>query len=781
MSKEIRILILEDVAADVVRINHELRQAGMNFRSKRVDTRADFLHELGHNPPDVILSDHGLPSFDGFAALALARDQCPNVPFIFVSGSQGEIVALETFRSGATDYVLKDHLAELAPAIERALCKADDRTKRQESDTELRENEERFRLVMEGIKDYAIFMLDKQGRVTFWNAGAQLIFGWHADEAKGRNFATFYTDEDAAAGKPQLALKTAAAEERFMEEGPRVGKGGKKFNANVVITPARNGGGKLRGFTQVTRDITGRRQTEAELRRSESLKAFILETALDAIILIDREGKIQEWNPAAQRLFGYPREQAVGKSPDDLIVPRRIWEIYHDGLTQYLMTGVGSLIGRPIELTLRRADGREFAAELSISRDLREEPPRCTAIVRDITERKQAEAALRESEERYRTLVENVKGYAIYLLNPEGRVTMWNVGAERIQGYTAAEILGQPFDTFFTPEDVKRKLPEQLLKRAELEGRAAYDGQRVRKDGQRIWIQGIVTALRDENGRLRGFSKVAHDVTRQKEADDKIHQLNVELEQRVAERTAQLEAANKELEAFSYSISHDLRAPLLRISGFADILQTEGAPSLDEKGLKHLRTITEGVHQMSRLIDALLDFSRMGRAEMRREKVSVSRLVAEARHELVQETEDRKIEWTVGELPETRGDPIMLRQVFVNLISNALKYTRARNPAKIEIGAKSEGGETVYFVRDNGVGFDMNYAGKLFGVFQRLHPAREFEGTGIGLANVQRILRRHGGRIWAESAVDRGATFYFLIFTRTKESHHEKVKLDPAG
>lgn len=767
MTNEIRILIVEDVAADVVRINHELRQAGMRFRSKRVDTRDDFLKELHEHPPDVILSDHGLPSFDGFAALAVARDQCPHVPFIFVTGSHndlpGQQFAIDTFKGGASDYILKERLNELAPAIVRALGQAADRARQKESDTELRENEEQFRLVMEGVKNYAIFMLDREGRVTFWNAGACSIFGWQEEEMKGRNFSMLYTDEDAARGVPKKALEIASAEGHYFEAGERIGKGGKRFTAEVTITPVRDKTARLRGYTQVTIDVTSRHLSEMELRQSESLKSFILNTALDAIVLIDQQGKIREWNPAAERIFGFTREQVMGKSPDDLIVPARIWDVYHDGLTQYLMTGVCSLIGRPIELTLKRADGKEFAAELSINREVAEEMPRCTAIVRDITERKQVEAALHASEERYRMLVEDVRDYAIYMLNPEGRVATWNAGAERIKGYAAAEILGQPFATFFTPRDVKNRLPEQLLKQAELEGRASYDGERVRKDGRHIWIQGIITALRDDGGRLLGFSKVAQDITRQKEAETKIRKFSEELEQRVAERTAQLEAANKELEAFSYSISHDLRAPLLRISGFVDIVQEEAAANLDEKSRKHLRTIADGAQQMSRLIDALLDFSRMGRQEMHQERVVVTRLVEEARHELAREIEGREIEWVIGELPETRGDPVMLRLVIINLISNAVKYTRSRQPAKIEIGSWTERGDTVYFVRDNGVGFDMKYVGKLFGVFQRLHPVREFEGTGIGLANVQRIMRRHGGRIWAESAVGQGATFYFCI------------------
>ena len=768
MNKEIRILILEDVAADVVRINHVLRQAQMNFRSKRVDKQEDFLHELHFHPPDLILSDHGLPSFDGFHALAIARDLCPGVPFIFVTGSLGEEKAIETFRSGATDYVLKNQLPKLAAVIERALREAKEHGKRRETDTELRINEERYRMVMEGIKDYAIFMLDLEGRVTFWNAGAQWIFGYAAEEVRGHHFSMFYTDEDAKQERPQLALKTAGGAGRFEEEGPRIRKGGKKFMANVVIAPLRDTKGELRGFTQVTRDINGRRRAEEELRRSEALKTAILDTVLDAILSIDHNGLIQEWNPAAQKIFGYTREQVLGKLVDDLIIPASLLEIYRDGVANYLIHGVGSLLGRPIELTLKRADGSEFRAEMAISRVPTEDPPRCTALIRDITERKQAEAALRETEERFRMLVEGVKDYAIYMLDPGGHVTTWNAGAERIQGYRAEEIVGKSFAVFFTPEDAKRNVPAQLLKRAEKEGQAIYDGQRVRKSGTRFWIHGIIMALRDENGKLRGFSKVARDVTQQKEAEEKIRQLNGQLEQRVVERTAQLEAANRELEAFSYSVSHDLRAPLLRISGFADILQNEAASRLDLKGRKHLETIAEGAQQMSRLIDALLDFSRMGRAEMRHEKVEMAQLVEEARRELHGDIEGRDIEWRIGELPEACGDPVMLRQVVINLLHNALKYTRNRNPAKIHIDARKEGEEMVYFIQDNGVGFDMKYAGKLFGVFQRLHPAREFEGTGIGLANVQRILFRHGGRIWAEGVVDQGATFYFALPQQTK-------------
>ena len=264
----------------------------------------------------------------------------------------------------------------------------------------------------------------------------------------------------------------------------------------------------------------------------------------------------------------------------------------------------------------------------------------------------------------------------------------------------------------------------------------------------------------DEHGKPFQYIAIRADITERKLAEDRVTDLNLHLRR----QAGQLELANKELESFSYSVSHDLRAPLRHIQGYGEMLAKAAQGQLSDKAERYLKIIVDTGGEMGSLIDELLGFSRMGQVEMREEKVSLDRLVQETIRGLEMATRGRNIVWKVAPLPPVLGDPSMIKQVFANLIGNALKYSSMRDPAEIEVGRDgSEAERVVVFVRDNGVGFDMQYAGKLFGVFQRLHRAEEFEGTGIGLANARRIVVRHGGRIWAEAELNKGATFYFTL------------------
>ena len=344
-----------------------------------------------------------------------------------------------------------------------------------------------------------------------------------------------------------------------------------------------------------------------------------------------------------------------------------------------------------------------------------------------------------------------------------GIITDWNKGAARTFGYTAGEIVGTSIMRL-VPADRRDEEDQILAKIKRGESVEHLETLRRAKDGRSIPVSITASPIKDAGGKVTGISKVAHDITDRKAAEEKIRQMNGALEGRVIERTAQLQAANEELGAFSYSVSHDLRAPLRQVMGFVRLLEQDAGSSLSEKSSRYLTIISESAKRMGRLIDDLLAFSRVGQTELRKTEVNLGELVRETLGDLESETKERKIVIAIDPLPAVWADRALLRLVLVNLLSNAVKFTAARAEANIKIGcAPEENGETVIFIRDNGAGFNPKYTEKLFGVFQRLHSEAEFEGTGIGLANVQRIILRHGGRVWAEGIVEGGATFYFSI------------------
>jgi PAS domain S-box-containing protein len=513
--------------------------------------------------------------------------------------------------------------------------------------------------------DDAIIGKTLDGIISSWNVGAERLYGFSAAEAIGMHVSLIVP----GAKRPELAsiMERIGRGERIDHyETIRARKGGELVEVALTISPIKDGSGEIVGASSVARDITERRNVErvrslneelsrsvaertAELERaahelteSEARMRAVVASAPDAVVTIDHRGVISEFNPAAEATFGFARDEVVGRSLADTIIPPALRSHHREGLARYLRTGEQRVLGRRVELSAMRADGSEFPVEVSIERIDLPGPPAFTGFIRDITRRKEAER-------------------------------------ER----------------------------ERLL--------------------------------------------------------SDVRQLNDDLERRVAERTAQLQEAIDELESFSYSVSHDLRAPLRAIDGFSRILLRELGPDLAEESRARLTAVREGAQRMGALIDDLLTFSRLGREPMDKQPVDLVEVVETCLEELEPLRDGRDVDITVGDLPPCMGDASLLRHVFGNLLENALKFT-ARNPhAHVEVGYEAGTFPPIYFVRDDGAGFDMRYADKLFGVFQRLHLADEFDGTGVGLAIVQRVVHRHGGRVWASADVGKGATFSLTL------------------
>jgi PAS domain S-box-containing protein len=491
-----------------------------------------------------------------------------------------------------------------------------------------------------------------------------------------------------------------------------------------------------------------RRGTEDALRTSEETYRKLIDAAPDAIFVLDGHGKCVLANHAAARLRGCREDEVAGLSLADTYAPAE-----RDMLQERFDRARNQGAFR-FERQFLRQNNEVVTVEVSLStagEDHYQE------IVRDISDRKEAEEELRKQAE-----LLSLAHDAIIVRDPESRITFWNRGAERTYGLTAVEALGH-----VTHELLQTRFPIPLETiDAVLQEQGQWEGElrHITRDGTPIVVTSRQSLRRNEHGGPAATLEINRDVTERKQAEEQIQKLNEELEQKVIERTKELEAINKELETFAYSVSHDLRAPVRHIAGFTELLQKHADPVLDDKSRHHISMILGSANRMGNLVDDLLAFSRIGRAETQKTTVKLEQLVKDVIGEIAPDTRGRNINWRIGSLPMCDGDPSLLRLVFSNLVSNAVKFTRTRPQAEIEIGSLNQmPDEAVVFVKDNGVGFDMKYKDKLFGVFQRLHSQEAFEGTGIGLATIQRIIHRHGGRVWAEASVDHGATFFVAL------------------
>lgn len=631
-----------------------------------------------------------------------------------------------------------------------------DITERKQAEAALRASEERFRRITVNMLDM-VSQTDTAGIVQYVTPSNQAILGYRPQEMIGQSIFAFLHPEDRDRGRglfqEGLASQTPQRGEfRFRHAD------GHYLCLETVGNLLRDEEGQVGGAVLASRDITERKRSEEQLR----LEGTALESAANGIVITDRRGDMVWVNQAFTRMTGYTLEEAIGQNPrllksgqQDPSFYEQLWSTIRAG---HVWQG---------ELINRRKDGTLYTEEMTITPVRAQGGGAIThfiAIKQDVTQRKQTEEALRVSEERFALAVQGTND-AIWDWDLVTNQVYFSPRYKAMLGYTDAEIESsyEEWEQRLHPDDRAGTL-QQL--RDYLEGRtASYQPEfRLRcKDGSYCWILARAAAVRAANGKPTRLTGSHTDVTERKQAEAEIRQLNAELEQRVHDRTVQLEAANKELEAFAYSVSHDLRTPLRAIDGFSQALLEDYHDKLDADGQRCLQRVRAASQRMGKLIDDILQLSRMTRGTMSQERVDLTELAERLLGDLRTADPTRRVDCRISPGLTAEGDPRLLEIALQNLLGNAWKFTSKTAAARIEFGSTEREGRPAFVVRDNGAGFDMAYAHRLFGAFQRLHSEAEFPGTGIGLATVQRIIHRHGGQIWVEAAVGQGAAFYFTL------------------
>jgi PAS domain S-box-containing protein len=610
----------------------------------------------------------------------------------------------------------------------------------------------------------------------------------------GKHFSIFFLPEDAEAGLPADELATAESQGRYESEAWRRRKDGSKFWALVTLTAVRDKSGELRGFAKVTRDMTAHKAAEEATRAAnaqlERYRLIVGSVADYVIFTLNAEGKIDSWSAGAQNIYGYTVLETLGQGYS-LVFSEADRE---SGVPQRELEEAARVGHCTTDDWRVRKDGTHIWVSGALTA-VRDEAGKLTGFIRvarDMTAQKEAEEKLKNLNaelERYRIMVESIADYAIYTLDAEGRVNSWGSGAMAGTGWPAEAALGQHYSWIATEEDKQAGLPEKELEEAEQTGCSIRDGWRIGSNGVPFWSSGVLTAVRDETGKLTGYIQVARDITGQKRLEESLARLTADLEQRVVERTreleetvAELQRKNQEVEAFVHIVSHDLRAPLVNVQGFVRELeescknlrgviqacpQWESCwpgiqPVLEDEIGGALHYISASTTKFERLINALLLLSRQGRQVYQQTRVNVWELATNSVATFQQLITEVGAEVEIGALPSATADATALGQVFSNLIGNAIKYRSPQRSLRIEIGGQVEEGIVHYWVCDNGLGIPEYGKDKLFQVFQRFHR-QQAEGEGMGLAIAHRIIERLGGKIWAESQEGEGTTFHFSL------------------
>jgi PAS domain S-box-containing protein len=636
-----------------------------------------------------------------------------------------------------------------------------DITERKQVEDGLQKSEDLYRAIFKNTGT-ATVLIEENMVISIANAEFEKLSKYSKQEIEGKkSWAEFVVKEDLDRMREQHLLRRDNEEAALNQYEFRfITREGNL--RNILLTVDLITGTKKSVASLL--DITDRKHAEEAIYQSEQRFKQLLESITDYTYTVE----IQNGRPV-KTVHAPSCEKVTGYTPADYSSLPKLWlQMVHPDDQKIVEHYADPLsVGKEVpalehRIIHKNGSIRWVRNTYVLKHDADGNVIGYDGLISDITERKQAE--------------EETKQLTQQLLKAEEIAHFgfldWNLITNEI--YLSPEInriYGIPNDVLNVADFITKVVhPDDVTFVNEnlglaIKGIKEYniDHRIIRPNGKVVWLNAQAELYMDENEKTIRLLGTILDITDRKLIEEEIHKLNAELEQRVVERTAQLETANKELEAFSYSVSHDLRAPLRHASGYVDLLVKKCKSDLSEKGQHYLSSIADSVRQMGTLIDDLLQFSRTSRQEMQQTDLDMNTVFQEAFDSIQRDNTGRNIEWITTVLPRVFADHALLRLVWFNLLSNAVKFTRTKEKAKIEIGVNEENKEYVFFVRDDGVGFDMQYAQKLFGVFQRLHSTEEFEGTGIGLANVRRIILKHGGRTWAEAKLDNGATFYFSL------------------
>jgi len=619
-----------------------------------------------------------------------------------------------------------------------------DITLRKQIETRLRKSEELFRIQVEIVKDYAIFTLDLQGNVLNWNAGAERLKGYRAEEIVGRHFSCFYAEKDRNAGAPEDELKKAADQGQFAEECWRIRKDGSGFWADIVITTLYDESGNPWGFSTVTRDITERKKAEEALSFSEARYRALFRDNPTMIFTVDSEGTILTANPFAASELGYTVDE-LERQP--------VLKLLHEDDREAMMKQLQMCLKNPDEVhrwqfrKIRKDGTLLWVEEIAQAVSGLEGGRAVLVVCQNVTERKRAEEALRKSEMKLSKIFHSVPVLIGITTVAEGRCVDMNEKGLQTLGYRREEVIGRSTLELgiWESESVRDQATRILLK----EGMVRDMEMHFRGKSGMVFT-GVLSAELIEFDGEQYMLSVINDITERKRMEEEIVRLNADLE------------------AFNYTVAHDLRQPLNVISSYCQMIERICRDQLGDECMGYVQGAYDSALRMDRLIGALLNFSRLARVEPRRETVDLSAMAHGVAEGLKQTEPGRQVNFEIADGILANGDASLLRAVLDNLLSNAWKYTGMKEQAVIEFGVRDVDGVPTYFVRDNGAGFNMEDADKLFTPFERLPETENQRGFGIGLSTVERIIGRHGGRVWAEGIPGKGACFYFTLELKLK-------------